>query len=587
MTFYGNPNVTITAIDTSGGIVCWRTSGQTPCFIHASAKAITATGTGAPYRDVEFSWDFGDPSSTETFTDPTDDSTANTNSDQVRPSAVHCYRSAGTYTITLTVRGLNGSGYTTAQVTQQITVTTYSASGGNWYFDSAAAGGGDGSIGTPFNTVAQINTKAAIANNAIHLKKGSNWAGTTGITLAAGPLRIDAYGSGANPIVDISSGAARALLLSIASAVTRSDIVVSGVKFRRSGSASDEIFHVLVNHASGIANDVYIDNCDFSSAVSSGIAKEWITWQTAFKSDPSHFSGFGLWGCSLLSESGDTATELGFFGGSTEWGFFYGGLIEGNGASDLLDHHIYSNVRNNCDYAYIQFGQGTGRNYCINANCFSLSGSLETAQYHCVSNCDFTGVLRAFDASESNNDPTQAVFDNFVVQRVTFHGLTGDGIALFYCGAGVTLRDYDVWDCNGGRFWVPVTPTNARNHVYRGRLYLTHGSYVFDWTLAAWSGPQTFTDNVVYGTSAAAKLIGLDSFANHVSIGSIIDRNQYWIPTDTDSKGWFDSATAKTFAQWQVSGFDVNGLVADPHWLDPANGDFTPNRRRVRVTATA
>src|SRR5438132_2911057 len=70
-TFFGNPNVTITSINTTGGIVSSRDADagnfQTPFFIQVSASAITAVGTSTPYEDLSYSWDFGDPTGTETF----------------------------------------------------------------------------------------------------------------------------------------------------------------------------------------------------------------------------------------------------------------------------------------------------------------------------------------------------------------------------------------------------------------------------------------------------------------------------------------------------------------------------------------
>ena len=103
--FQGNPTVTITAINTTGGIVTSRdadvTSALTPYFVQASASAITATGTSAPYEDLEYGWDFGDPSGVETFTRPTDGVTVNANTGQIWTEASYVYRSAGTYIITL------------------------------------------------------------------------------------------------------------------------------------------------------------------------------------------------------------------------------------------------------------------------------------------------------------------------------------------------------------------------------------------------------------------------------------------------------------------------------------------------------
>lgn len=114
-TFRGNPFQTVSAIDVSGGIaINGRTTGPNQFFAHVSAANVTATGSDRPYEDLEFHWNFGDPSGAETFTNPSNGQTVNADTDQYGGEASYCYRRAGTYTITLTVRGKNGSGFTTA-----------------------------------------------------------------------------------------------------------------------------------------------------------------------------------------------------------------------------------------------------------------------------------------------------------------------------------------------------------------------------------------------------------------------------------------------------------------------------------------
>lgn len=113
--FRGNPFPTISAIDVSGGIaINGRTTGPNQFFVQVSACNVTATGSDRPYEDLEFQWNFGDPAGTETFTNPANGQTVNANTDQYGGGATYCYRRAGTYTITLTVRGKNGSGFATA-----------------------------------------------------------------------------------------------------------------------------------------------------------------------------------------------------------------------------------------------------------------------------------------------------------------------------------------------------------------------------------------------------------------------------------------------------------------------------------------
>jgi PKD repeat protein len=106
-----------------------RATGAVPLVVQVHAADTTATfsdGGAAflaavnrafdPYLDLEFSWDFGDAAGTETFTDPILGE-VNANTDQTGPAAAYVYRTPGSYTITLTARGWNGSAYVTASTT--------------------------------------------------------------------------------------------------------------------------------------------------------------------------------------------------------------------------------------------------------------------------------------------------------------------------------------------------------------------------------------------------------------------------------------------------------------------------------------
>lgn len=615
MTFYGNPNAKITAIDTSGGITCSRTSGQTPCPIQVSAGAITCTGTivdtagnvlaahsVAPTQDLEFSWDFGDPGSTDTLVvrgGPRRGQTVDTNSGQIGHMAVHWYRSAGTYTITLTIRGKNGSGFTTATKTQNVTVTTFNPSAGTWYFDSAAAGGGDGSIGAPFNTVAQITTKA-VRNTQLWIKAGSSWDGTDGIDISRtgfgnGPLRIGKYGTGANPKVRISSGTNLCLKMDSngSGATTYVDIVVSDIDFERGGSKTLNLVLFLISNPNATISDIYLDGCNLVSDNTSGDGGYWITFQ--WSTDGSLVSNFGIRGGSITATATDTAKNVGFFGGARNWNFFSNiSNVTGTGGNALLDHHFYPDCQNYNLFQGIKFGSGPTRNYCLNCNWDTISGALETAQHWLISECEMTGTDFAHDGSDATGHTDKVRFSDFVCERNDIHDLNQGG-ALFYNIISYTNRDNRSWNVKNSSVEPAANQADNLLTLFRGRIYRNYeyrasnpnGQPAYEFVEGGHlTLEQQITDNVIQDALTAAKCIGVYA-TDQQSAGSLIDRNQYWIPNDADSKGWYDNTTAKTFAQWNAFGFDVNGLVADPIWLDPANGDFTPFRRRVRLTATA
>ena len=218
-------------------------------------RALSAgTAVAIPYEDLEFSWNFGDASGQEVFTRPTDGASVNANQ-QTGPEALYCYRNAGSYTITLTVRGKNGSGYTTATFTQAINVSAFSASNGVRYID--AVNGNNNWLGTapaptpagkPTNgpwkdlTAASLHAfLGATGNKALYIAQGSVITGpgaapgiNLGITNGTSNWRIGSYvgasGPGANPIINISSGSNNVINLgNPGNSGTRDNIVVSNI----------------------------------------------------------------------------------------------------------------------------------------------------------------------------------------------------------------------------------------------------------------------------------------------------------------------------------------------------------------------
>ncbi|MEY9892475.1 hypothetical protein ABIA31_006152 [Catenulispora sp. MAP5-51] len=108
--------------------------------------------------------------------------------------------SPGTYTATLTATDLKGA---IASTTFTWTVSAPS-SGTAWYLDCSAATGGNGSQGSPWNTVASADAHTFAPGDSLLLKRGTTCTGQLaprGSGTAAAPITLDAYGTGANPTV--------------------------------------------------------------------------------------------------------------------------------------------------------------------------------------------------------------------------------------------------------------------------------------------------------------------------------------------------------------------------------------------------
>jgi hypothetical protein len=605
--FQGNPNQTISAINVSGGITLSRTSGSIPAFVHVSANGITATGTSWPYEDLEYQWDFGDPSGTEVFTNPVTGNSDNANTAQWGPEAAYCYRSVGTgsYIITLKIRGKNGGTYTTTTQTATFTVSAFTATT-DLYFDSVSGSDSNSgtSAGSPKQTISAMITavNAITSNTRINLKCGSSWTGAdfNFSFRAYSGLRFTSYSTGAKPIVIGNTATTSPNILYFDNGAVTTDVVMSNISFQASsGYTKGNILQLAATGgASNALQNIYLDNCDFiynfdPPSTCNVVICEAGTGSLAINDS---LSKVGFWGGSITNPTNTVNVRMGIFSAFQQFFFMCGVSISGAGSSDTFDHHIYPSIRLHTTYRWINFGSGPNRGFCINTNWDTVSGSSETAQYICISDCNVTGTSYAIDMSSGSPafDPANAIWQNAVVQRCTIHDITIGGEIMGQMGNAfsMTIRDCKVWNNTGsGFFWMNGNLNAARWNTlaamafkyYRNREYYPSTSsasiptHEFCPTGTSLTTLQQFTDNIIQDMRASARFVDI-SFSGQA--GAPIDRNQYYFPNSGTSvfkdspNGSPDGGTAKTFAQWQAAGFDTNGTVANPNWPSPSTGNF-------------
>jgi hypothetical protein len=575
--FRGNPNVTITAVDTSGGIATSRDdfamAGEVPAFIQVSISNFTATGTSYPFRDLEAKWDFGDPSGTEQITNPVTGLTVNPNSDQVGPEALYVYRTAGTYTITCTLRWWNGSGYSTTTKTKDFTVSAFSGTNEFW-FDSNAPGGGDGSLANPFNDHATLKTKSNLGGANLHLKYGSTFTSASGSSnhiVGQDHARIDAYGNPADgkPIivgVDVANGT----LWFQTQFNDQNDSVYSNIEFRVSGTTTHPIRFTDQPSYTFQCTNIYFDGCVFNFC-------QVDTTHNVEGQGYDAFSGHGFYKCVSLQTVGDIGiANVWMLGTATRWLALLGCSVSCTSPkvwNDLLDHWIYPGIEFHGMYKWCLFGQGNTM-FGINGNQHGTNN--EHRKWHLISENNFNGTAGGIEFSVSQPGIENSSFDDTVVEGNLFYNHTTDNcISVVYC-FGLTVRDNYV--SHGVNSFVGIA--TARDDeiafdVYRNKVY------GLSLTVGTSNNTQRIqiTDNEVWNTGSAALCMRINSAdAAWTGQGSIIDRNEYYVPSD--SNGTYNShnggSTVLSFANWQAAGFDLNGseLVSAPAWPDPANGDF-------------
>src|SRR5262249_52979141 len=197
------------------------------------------------------------------------------------------------------------------------------------------------SVGKPFNRISDINAKAAMPYAALHLKRGSKWVVTSAtpgigkdflgqgaIFLGVSPFRMDAYGSGKNPIIEVLNNDPQNILPACRmhsggsqSPAPKNDIVISNIDFVRSGTFAANLIQFVYSSTSpaATASNIYLDKCNCVSRVKAASYAMWIRMQYSAVATAGKTTNFGVWGGSSVADGGDQSTGIGFFCGAQNW----------------------------------------------------------------------------------------------------------------------------------------------------------------------------------------------------------------------------------------------------------------------------
>jgi hypothetical protein len=612
--YQGDPNAIFSSIDTSDGIIVSRTSGQLPAFVHASAAAIVATGqvldaagnpiSGAilrPYERMEYWWDFGDPLGTEIFTNPFTKLRVNANTEQYGPEAVYVYRTAGTKTITLHIRGKSvGGGYVTASVSTTFTAKVFNQDGGNWFFDSVSGNdnwdgrsptyiGGRSGPKQSANSLLTIWGSGSLTNTAFHLAYGSSWSFDKNNLwfLQGRSVRIDAYQgsrpSSAKPQLIRSSGTHGAIFFGNLHGHT--DVVLQNLDVQVTSNASEPPIG-LVRADGQTVSDIYIDNCDCTAngnaalSLYSGIANQLKT----------QFVNGSVWGGTFRQDHGGAA---GINFGMARFMSFVGATVHAIGQGNVYVHFINPEECQDHLLARWLSTSGSLMNFCIEPRANNWSGDY-IGRWCCVSDCNYMDCMNGINFSNQHNASpatTEGYYEGVVVQRCFFGNLGQN--AFYITGVtDITMRDNRIW-VFGYTAIVPSFGSNNKglaNYIeacfYRNLIYkdAIQGDNDMPVIRLFPSGDpctkmQEITDNVIYDARLGANAIIVGTvFADQVSSKSVIARNQYYAPNALNGSYFKDGSSSKTLAQWQAVSpplyFDEDAIYGIPNWPDPSHGNF-------------
>jgi hypothetical protein len=562
-------------------ITITRISGSIPFVVQATAVGSSATWINpdtsvseplpSPYDQLHYTWDFGDGTGAETLTHPVSGLVVDADVHQTGPQATFVYRRPGTYTVTLTASIKNTSGVVT-QANADLLVTVSGFTGQTQYFDPDA--GDDGNNGltilTPKRSWSAFSDWITGGDNRrAFLKSGTTLVQTTSLHNAGSHTRVEPYGSGSSPIIQAGPTFPGSPMVVVFGHHGLEDQVYSGIKFMGMGRASTIVHSYGEDDPS--ARDVAFMDCTLENSLPTGLNLVTLTGD--------YLSHFTFWECHFRhNDSAGQAMYVHFEGSSTPMEFLsvVGGSFLGGDGNHVLDHHIYASGWRRYDLMrWIDFGEATSKNFCLNMNA-SRNGN--NTEYMLIDGCDVTGCSNGIDCSNGANDPALGQFDHFIIQNTAVHdgdSATGYGI-LGYCVRRLVIRDSLFY--GNPRTDLRITDPDVNYQVYRNKFWRdTAGNTTV--SVRFLPGQRgTFSDNVLEiasnpGYSQKIVQIPVSEAANYTFEG-----NQYWCPylfSGGQICPFYDGDTSQrlTMGQW-LGIFPSDGPYADPGFTDPANGIF-------------
>ena len=493
-------------------------------------------------RIVRWNWDFGDASSA----DPQMDEGL---------IVAHRFDNAGTYTVSVTAITESGASATT---TQQITVAAFN--GHTYYVD--ATSGADSYLETearnnqskPWRSLTKAFSSAVRSLNSpcrILLKRGETWTLSADLELPL-PCIVGAYGTGAKPVISLSSGAKLAAM--IPTAMWGRSAVIEDLSIARAP---------MWQQQSGLFIDLVwgccVRRCDMSGA---GIIAT--RYQKQLTIEDSSISGSSRQGIYAGDVDSGAAGDIVLRRNS----------VFNNGTNAVLDHGIY--INGNEDQNTFS-GRPTARNLLVEDNTLydNANYGLNLRMHdgcRIADNVLYGDGNEDYFASGGDGNANGIAVDclwRCVTERNLIHTLSAtQGLAVTVRKGGdwIIARNNIIRDCKQGlRLFEPWGSTLGcdRFEAYNNTVVLSNGICVgYESTFLKAGGTAIFTNNIFQSGSSVSGCL----FEEYVIGGSssglaqvVSDYNAWYAPSNLTSA--FDGGG---YATWRGAGSDQHSLNVSP-----------------------
>ncbi|NLF30495.1 MAG: hypothetical protein GX591_06370 [Planctomycetes bacterium] len=158
------------------------------------------------------------------------------------------------------------------------------------------------------------------------------------------------------------------------------------------------------------------------------------------------------------------------------------------------------------------------------------------------------------------------VVRNNLVHDIKAHGTGSTGLYTDEGSSGILLENNIVYRAGTSS----ISQNYGRENVYRNNILALADDTQLVRVVDELHLTVTVERNIVYWTTG--KLLG----GNWWSVNFKIDNNLYWNAAGRPIAFGVDKREeANTLESWRQRGHDLHSIVADPLFVDPANGDFT------------